>query len=157
LNNDSAGDRSIINTAGSANVGTGVTGYNAKGQAVAAGSSSIVAYVANNPSARYVVAGSGALADGGRNTFPLKPTNNIDAAIYKHFNIREGWRFSLGAQFYNALNHAQFTGGYLSDVASNGSTASRNELLPSNADFGRFDKYYSSNPRSIQVTGRFDF
>jgi hypothetical protein len=104
-----------------------------------------------------VVAGSGALANGGRNTFPLKPIDNIDAALYKHFNIREGIRFSLGGQFYNLFNHAQYTGGYLDDVASNSSTSSRNDLIPSNADFGAFNKYYSSNPRSIQVTGRIDF
>ena len=156
LNNDSAGDRTIINPAGNANVGSGVTGYNAQGQ-VATSSSTIVAYVANNPNARYVVAGSGALANAGRNTFPLKPTDNIDAALYKHFNIREGIRFSLGGQFYNLFNHAQYTGGYLDDVASNGSTSSRNDLIPNNANFGAFNKYYSSNPRSIQITGRIDF
>jgi hypothetical protein len=157
LNNDTAGDRTIINTAGIAGTGTGVTGYNAQGQAVAAGSSSIVAYVANSSTARYVVAGSGALANAGRNTFPLHPTDNIDAALSKRFNIRENMRFSIGAQFYNLFNHAQFTGGYLSDVASNGYTNSRNDLIPGNANFGRFDQYYSSNSRNIQVTGRIDF
>ena len=70
LNGDSAGDRVIVNPAGQANVGSGVTGYNATGQ-VASSSGSIVAYVANNSNARYIVAGSGALANGGRNTFPL--------------------------------------------------------------------------------------
>ena len=156
LNNDSAGDRSIINPAGTANVGSGVTGYNAAGK-VATSSSTIVAYVANNPNARYVVAGSGALANGGRNTYPLNPIDNIDASLYKRFSIREGMRLSFGAQFFNILNHAQATGGYLSDVGSNGSTSSRNDLIPSNADFGLFNKYYSSNPRSIQVSGKFEF
>jgi hypothetical protein len=47
LNGDSAGDRVIINPAGQANVGSGVTGYNAQGQ-VATSSGSIVAYVANS-------------------------------------------------------------------------------------------------------------
>ena len=56
LNDDSAGDRAIINPAGSASVGTDTTGYNALGQAVCLGSQSgsggcpnagtIVAYVA---------------------------------------------------------------------------------------------------------------
>ena len=32
LNGDSAGDRTIINPDGAANVGTGVTGYNSAGQ-----------------------------------------------------------------------------------------------------------------------------
>src|ERR1039457_6223221 len=49
LNSDTAGDRAVINASGAANVGSGVTGYNAQGRAVAAGDLSIVAYVANNP------------------------------------------------------------------------------------------------------------
>ena len=157
LNSDSAGDRTIINPAGAANAGTGVTGYNALGQAVAAGSSSIVAYVANSPNARYVVAGSGALANGGRNTFPLKPTDNIDAALYKRFNLNERLRFSIGGQFYNVLNHAQYTGGYLSDVQSKGYTGARNDLIPSDPLFGRFDQFYSSNSRNLQVSAKFEF
>jgi hypothetical protein len=156
LNNDSAGDRTIINPAGVANTGSAVTGYNAQGQ-VASSSASIVAYVAKNSNARYVAAGSGALANGGRNTFPLKPTDNVDAALSKRFNLTEGVRFSIGGQFYNLFNHAQYTGGYINDVASNGYTNSRNDLVPGQALFGRFDQFYSSNSRKIQVTARFDF
>jgi hypothetical protein len=168
LNDDSAGDRTIINPTGNANVGSGVTPYNALGQVVvvppdatsaqaAAILATTVAYVANNSNARYVIAGSGALANGGRNTFPLKPTDNVDAALYKRFSIREGLRFSIGAQFYNLFNHAQYTGGYLSDVGSNGYTNSRNDLIPGNPLFGRFDQFYSSNSRKIQLNARFDF
>lgn len=156
LNNDSAGDRSIINPDGSANLGTGVTGYNAQGQ-VAASSGTIVAYVAKNANARYVVAGSGALANGGRNTFPLKPTNNIDLSVLKRFNFTERVRFDIGCQFFNLLNHPQFTGGYLSDVNSNGFTGARNDLVPSDPLFGRFDQFYSSNSRQLQVVARFVF
>ena len=157
LNNDSAGDRTIINPSGLASVGSGVTGYNAQGQKVAAGSASIVAYVANNPAARYVVAGSGALANGGRNTFPLKPTDNIDASLTKRFNISERLRIEFAGQFFNLLNHAQYTGGYVSDVSSNSFTGSRNELIPGNPLFGRFDQFYSSNSRSLQLVARFKF
>jgi hypothetical protein len=157
LNNDSAGDRTIINTSGLATVGTGVTGYNAKGQTVAPGNASIVAYVANNPNARYVVAGSGALANGGRNTFPLKPTDNIDLSLTKRFSITERMKLEFVGQFYNLFNHAQYTGGFISDVASNGFTGSRNDLLPNNPLFGRFDQFYSSNSRTIQLVARFKF
>ncbi|MGA7413741.1 MAG: carboxypeptidase regulatory-like domain-containing protein, partial [Bryobacteraceae bacterium] len=87
LNNDSAGDRSIVNPAGAASLGTGVTPYNAAGQPVAMGDPSTVAYVANSSNARYVLAGSGALANSGRNTFPLKPIDNIDLALKKRFNF----------------------------------------------------------------------
>ena len=168
LNSDAAGDRTIINPAGSASVGSSVTPYNALGQPVVvpAGSTTAqstailnttVAYVANNSNARYVAAGVGALANGGRNTFPLHPTDNIDAALYKRFTIKEGLRFSIGAQFYNLLNHAQYTGGYLSDVASIGYTNSRNDLIPGNPLFGRFDQFYYSNSRNLQLNARFDF
>jgi hypothetical protein len=168
LNNDSAGDRTIINPAGSALAGSDSTGYNAAGQAVCLGSqsgtasecpnaSTIVAYVANSANARYVTAGSGALANAGRNTYPLKPIDNIDAAVYKRFSIREGKRFSIGGQIYNVLNHAQYTGGPVSDVQSLGSTNSRNDLIPSNSLFGRFDQYYSSNSRTMQVSAKIEF
>jgi hypothetical protein len=157
LNNDSAGDRSIVNPAGAASVGTGVTGYNAQGQAVAAGNASIVAYVANNSNARYVVAAQGALANGGKNTFPLHPTNNIDMSVKKRFAFGETRSFTIGAQFYNILNHAQFTGSHVSDVLSYGYIGSRNDLLPSNSAFGRFDEFYTSNSRVGQLSAKFEF
>jgi hypothetical protein len=151
LNNDAAGDRSIINPAGNGNLGTGVTAYNAAGQAVAMGDPSTVAYVANSANARYVVAGSGALANAGRNTFALKPIDNIDLAVKKRFNITERISFDIGAGFYNVFNHAQYTGGFLSDVAPNSNTTSRNDLIPDNQYFGNFSQFYSSNSRTGQV------
>ena len=157
LNGDSAGDRVIINTAGQASVGSGVTGYNSAGQAVAAGSGSIVAYVANNSNARYIVAGSGALANSGRNTFPLHPIDNIDVAVKKRFNFTERWAFDIGAQLYNIFNHPQWTGGYSNDVATNGFIGARNDLTPGDPLFGRFDQFYTSNSRSIQVFAHITF
>ena len=156
LNGDSAGDRAIINPAGAANVGTGVTGYNAQGQ-VATSSGTIVAYVANNSNARYVVAGSGALANGGRNTFPLHPIDNIDIAVKKRFTFRERYSFDIGAQFYNILNHPQFTGGYTNDVRTNSFINARNDLVPNDPLFGRFDQFYTSNSRVVQVSAHFVF
>jgi len=157
LNNDSAGDRTIINPAGMANIGSGVTAYNAKGQSVAMGDPGTVAYVANNPNARYVVAGLGALANAGRNTFPLKPTNNIDLSLVKRFNISERLRCEFGGQFFNVLNHAQYTGGYLSDVAGSSQISSRSDLISSNPLFGRFDQFYSSNSRFGQLVAKIVF
>lgn len=157
LNSDAAGDRSVINPAGPANVGSGVRGYNGAGVAVEDDDPSIVAYVATNPNARYVVAGAGALANGGRNSFPLQNTNNIDLAIRKRLDFGERIHFDIGAQAFNVLNHAQFTGGYLSDVSSNGYTAARNALIPGDPLFGRFDQFYSSNSRSMQLVAHISF
>lgn len=157
LNADSAGDRSLINPAGAANISTGVTPINASGTAVAAGSSSIVAYVANDPNARYVQAGQGAFANGGRNTFPLRRIDNVDLQILKRLNITENKRVEIGGQFSNLFNHPQWTGDLLNDVFPNAFTNSRNFLITGNPLFGRFDQFYTSNPRSTTIVVRFIF
>lgn len=154
LNGDSAGDRVIINPAGAATVGTDVVPYNAKGQISGTSKNpgaDTVAYVAVNPNARYVMAGLGALANSGRNTYPLKPTDNIDLALTKRFAVTERVHLEIAGQFFNVLNHAQYTGGYVSDASGSQQTNSRNELIPSNALFGRFDQFYGSNSRFGQI------
>jgi hypothetical protein len=159
LNNDSAGDRTVINPAGQANVGSGVTGYNAAGQ-VASSSASIVAYVANNSNARYVVAGSGALATAGRNTYRMPPTNNFDVSIIKRFALTERVHLEFSGQFANLFNHPQFVGAWINDVSPNpnlGSALGRNELVPNNPRFLQFDQFFTSNSRTIQVVGRIVF
>lgn len=156
-NGDSAGDRAVINPDGVASTASGVTAYNAAGQRVPAGDPSIVAYVANNPNARYVLAGLGALANGGRNTLPLNPTNNVDFSLLKRFNFTETIRFEFGSQFFNVFNHPQVTGGYLSDVSVNSVTTARNELIPGDPAFGDFSKFYSNNARQLQILARFVF
>jgi hypothetical protein len=158
LNNDPTGDRAIVNVAGTDKVGSGVTGLNAAGQPVAPGSSNIVAYVANNSGARYVVAGLGALSNGGRNSLPLGRTNNFDLALMKRINFNERTNLAFGGQFFNLLNHSQFTGGYLSDVAPN-STAliSRSFLIPSSPTFGQYNDFLPSNSRQVQLVARIVF
>jgi len=160
LNGDSAGDRVIVNVAGNAALGTNVTPYNALGQVSGTAASphpDTVAYVADSTGARYIVTGKGGLANSGRNTFPLKPIDNFDIQVQKRFAIREGMSFNIGAQFYNIFNHAQYTGGQVSDVAVTGSTVARNELVPSDSTFGNFTQYVSSNSRTIQIVAQFTF
>ncbi len=160
LNNDSAGDRTIINPAGQAGIGSDVIPINASGQVSGTSGSpgaGTVAYVAKNPNARYVVAGVGALANAGRNTFPLKPTDNIDLSISKRFNVNERMHLEISGQFFNVLNHAQYTGGYLTDAAGSQQINSRSDLIPSSPLFGRFDQFYSSNSRFGQLLLRVVF
>ncbi|HEY1239340.1 MAG TPA: carboxypeptidase regulatory-like domain-containing protein [Bryobacteraceae bacterium] len=165
LNGDSL-DRAIINPAGSVNIGSDVTGYTAAGVAVPAATTcaagapckSIVAYVANNPNARYISAGLGALSNSGRNTLPLDHTNNVDAALMKRVNLTERIRFDLGVQAFNLFNHSQFVGGYLNDVAPF-STASVSTafLTARNADFGNYKGYFSNNARTAQIVAHITF
>ena len=156
LNGDTAADRAIINPAGNPLIGSGVTGYTASGQAVASTSPNIVAYVANNPNARYIVAGVGALANGGRNTFPLDPINNVDASLRKRVAITERVKLEIGIEAFNLLNHPQFTGGVPDDVSPVKNTM-RTFLVPSSAQFGQYQQFFPSNARFAQLLARITF
>jgi hypothetical protein len=159
LNGDSAPDRTIINTNGVPNTGTSVTPVNASGAAVAMGDPSTVAYVANNSKAQYIIAGYGALANGGRNTLELAPINNFDIQIKKGFALGEVRRLEFAAQFYNFFNHPQYTPGSLDTVQFTQTlgTSQRNVLIPGNPLFNQPNQAFSSNPRFIQMTARFVF
>jgi len=155
LNGDSAGDRAILNPSGTPGTGTGVNAIGKNG--LPATGNAVAAYVAINPNAQYVVAGLGAYGNVGRNTFPLHRTDNIDLQLLKRFNVSEGKRFEIGGQFSNLFNHPQWTGDLLNDVYPNTTNPLRSFLLPSSAQFGRVDQFYTSNPRSITIVSRFVF
>jgi len=158
LNNDSAGDRAIVNPSGLALLGSGVTPYNAAGQAVDAGSTDIVAYVANNANARYVQAGLGAFPNAGRNTYPLHRIDDVDFQLMKRFGITEKARFEVAGQIFNIFNHPQYTGDLLNDVFPNQNNTTRSFLLVNNPEFGHFnDGFFTSNPRQITIVGRIVF
>jgi hypothetical protein len=170
LNNDNAGDRTIVNPAGLANVGSDVFPINSAGAQIpstvknSAGTTipnpAIAAYVAKNSNAGYVVAGLGALANAGRNTYRMPATNNFDFSVIKKFNFTERVHLELSGQFANLFNHPQFVGAWINDVSPNpnlGSALGRNELVPSNSKFLQFDQFFTSNSRTIQVVGRIVF
>jgi hypothetical protein len=157
LNNDSAGDRAILNLAGSANLSSGVTPINKSGATVAATSPTVAAYVATNPSARYVQAGLGAYANIGRNTLPLSRIDNFEVQLLKRFNFTETKRFEIGSQVFNLFNHPQWTGDLLNDVYPNQFNNTRSFLLTGNPEFGRFDHFFTSNPRTISIVARVVF
>ncbi len=153
LNGDSAGDRVVLNPSGIVNVGTGVTALkNSGGQTVA--------YLANNPNARYIRAATGVLATSGRQTEHLMPIDNIDLSLLKRFNVwKEGCKLEFGARFSNFLNHPQYTGSNINDVASIGYTGTNvtNFLRPTDTNFYRPDLVFTSNPRTIQLSAKFVF
>lgn len=153
LNGDSAGDRAIINPAGSADVGSGVTALkNSNGDTVA--------YLAKNPNARYIEAGPGTLPNGGRNTAQLPPINDVDMTVAKSLSFGEGEKkLQFSARFLNIFNHPQYVGGYIDDVAPIGqtSTASHSFLEPQAGIFMQPSQAFLSNPRSIQLALKFIF
>ncbi len=152
LNADSAGDRAVINPAGTVNVGSGVTELkNSNGD--------VVAYLANNPNARYIQAQPGMLPNGARNTEHLNPTDDIDLSILKRVNLTERFKLELAGRFVNVLNHPQYVGDRLSDVLSKGYTGAQvlNFLNPADTTFYRPDLVFSSNPRMTTISAKIIF
>src|SRR5262249_31692003 len=132
LNGDSAGDRTIVNSSGVPNTGSGVVGLDRNGNRVANGNTGIVAYLALKPDAQYIVAGLGARSNGGRQTIGLRPINNWDAQLKKGFAFSEQRRLEIGAQFFNLFNHPQYIAGYINNVQFHDSNTTRNNLIPDN-------------------------
>ncbi len=170
LNGDPWGDRVMINPNGKGNTGSGIHAIDTAGNVIDmndpnADFNSIAGYVADDPTAKYVVAGPGTIPTGGRNTLPLRPTNNLDLTLLKRFSITERVRFELLGQFSNALNHPQYTGGYINHVDGGNpslvailqSGGVLNMLTPGSGTFNRPDLAFSSNPRSIVVAAKITF
>jgi hypothetical protein len=162
LNGDTFTDRTIINPAGQAGTGSDVTPLCSGGPCGASPDTSrIVAYLATNPGARYILAGAGAFANAGRNTLAGRPINNWDVNLLKNFSLTERWRLQFSAQFLNFLNHPQFIPGFLNRVDNpnvlNTGSAVRNYLTPGNVVFNNPEAIYSSQPRTIQLAAKIIF
>jgi hypothetical protein len=161
LNGDSAGDRAILNLSGVRGTGSGVTPLlNSAGDTVG--------YLATTPTAQYIVAGPGALSTVGRNTLATEPTNDFSFSTYKDIGITERFRFRLGAQFANLLNHPQYIPGSnpgqglgVNDVTSfitgPNSSSYLNYLTPGNPIFNNPKAVFASNARSIALVAKFTF
>jgi Carboxypeptidase regulatory-like domain len=163
LNGDPAGDRVITNPAGVRGTGTDVSPLTALSGPNAG---SVVAYVANNPSAQFIRAGLGALPNTGRNTLQTPGTNNIDLGIYKDLHITETMKFRFGAQFGNIINHPQFIPGSnpgfglgVNDVNgfSSVGTGYTAFVTPGDANFNNPRAVFASNARTIALMAKFSF
>ncbi len=150
LNVDSAPDRVIVNPAGQDRTGSDVTELtNSAGQ--------VVAFLANDPNARYIRAGFGAFATGGRQTLPLRGINNWDFTVTKRFSLTETKAVEFRAAFYNSFNHPQYVAGSVNNVAAYDSRQTRNHLIPGNALFNDPTRVYGSSPRQIHLVARVTF
>jgi hypothetical protein len=159
LNFDTAGDRAVVNTAGRAGTGSGVTPLcrGAGACSVDDTPERVVGYLADDPTARYIVAGPGVFPNAGRNTIPMGVINNWDLNIAKRFNITETKAIELKGFFFNVFNHAQYTPGYPNKVLFRDSTATRNHLIPGNPIFNDPSQVFDSNSRTLQLVARFTF
>ena len=153
LNGDTAGDRVFVNpNGGNPAIGSVTTALsNSAGQTVA--------YLVTNPNAGYARAPLGTLPNAGRNTGMLNPINDIDFAATKRFGITEHTSFEFTAQVYNILNHPQYVGGSINDVAAVGATSTNqhNFTIPGTSYFGLASQVFSSNPRGMVLVAKFNF
>jgi hypothetical protein len=153
LNGDTAGDRVFVNPAG-----TEATGTNVNPLMNSAGD--IVGYVAANPNARYVQAPKGTLPNGGRNTEHLRPIDDVDLTFAKELAITERFKLQLAGRFLNILNHPQYIGGFINDVApavNTTTTAVHSFLVPTSGIFLDPTQAFSSNPRTLQISAKLTF
>lgn len=151
-NGDSAGDRAIVNPNGNPNIGSGTSSLrNSAGQ--------VVGYLASNPAAGYIATPIGALANGGRNTGAFNPMNNVDITVGKRYSFGERASVQFTARILNVLNHAQYTGGPISDVTPFSPTGSTqgNVFRAASSIFADPTQAYSSNPRAMQLALKFIF
>lgn len=159
LDGDSFTDRAIFNPNGRSNTGTGVT-------ALTNSSGGIVGYLANDPTARYVVAESGALTNTSRNTLPISQTNNWDLTLVKRLNFTERVGFEFMAQAFNVFNHSQYLPGSINQANAVSligrpldftTTTTRSFLTPDSPTFSRPDLVFSNNARTMQLGAKVTF
>ena len=161
LNGDgTAGDRTVFNPNGVPGTGAGVTplcrstvaSCPATVSAANSHPAGVVGYLSLNPTAQYVQAGYGAIANVGRNTLQLAPINDVDLTALKRFNITERFRIEFQAQAFNVFNHPQYVGGFINDVAPIGFTGSQKAVLePQSVDFNKPSTQFASNARTLQL------
>ena len=154
-NGDTAGDRAIYNPAGIPGTGSDVTPLlNSGGQ--------VVAYLANNPNAQYLVAQYGALSNIARNTLALPHINDFDMSLVKRLNITERQTIEFQAQAINVFNHPQYVPGFISDIepASTAITTAgptHQMLIPSSTSFNQPNLVFSNHPRGMVLVLKYIF
>lgn len=85
----------------------------------------------------------GTIGNVGRNSLRGPGLNNFDLGLYKNTNITERTSFQLRIEFYNVLNHTQFSPGGIDNGFGDGSS------------FG--EEFTAFAPRLIQLAAKFNF
>jgi hypothetical protein len=117
-----------------------------------------VGYLALNPGAYYIQAGSGTLPTAARNTLPGRPIDNVDFSAAKKIAITDRLYFEFSAVALNVLNHAQYVPGQLSSIGATGTAgAGQAYLNAANPFFNVVGKEWTNSARSMVLTGKFNF
>lgn len=125
-NGDSAGDRTIFNPAGVARTGsavnavcnagpggsTSIVGVDPNTGAWQCGSeddANIVGYVAADPTAQFIQAQVGSVANVGRNTVSTPGLNVWNMSLFKTTKLSERFELQFRAETYDTFNHRNFS------------------------------------------------
>ena len=131
-NGDGAGDRTIINPAGLGltattvqqvcNDGAGGATRIVTSTSLACASSHVVGYVAVSPTARFVQAGLGALANAGRDTVNSPGLNIWNMSLFKTMKFTERASVQFRFETFDTFNHQNYSIG----LPSNNGTLDQN-------------------------------
>jgi hypothetical protein len=126
--------------------------------AACGGNGNVVGYVAIDPSARFVQAQTGAVANVGRNTVDSGHVNFWNMSLFKRFAIGEARSLQFRFQAFNPFNVGQYSLGF-ADVAP--VQISTNAQSPSyaNVTASNFlnDRQFDRQGRSFQLGLKFGF
>jgi outer membrane receptor protein involved in Fe transport len=169
-NGDTAGDRGVLNPFGTSLKGSDVTPVcaNADGTtslaAITVGNGgscagSTIGYLAADPTARYVIAGPDVKATIGRNSFRSPGFGVMNLSLGKKIKMTESAYFQVKADFYNVLNHQNFTISNANVFSTSGVTAAT-----TNAGYVAIGdpnflnpKIFTGGNRQIALTAKFVF
>jgi len=167
-NGDAAGDRAILNPNGSGFTGssisrvcrdpaTGATSVTANTNAGCAAANT-VGYVADDPTARFVQAGVGAITNTGRNNIQSLGQHLWNISVIKNTKITEGVSFQIRADMFNAFNHRNFTFGNpgVFNLDGNPAVGNPSYVRGMNSAFGD-EKLINGGNRSITLAAKITF
>jgi len=169
-NGDTAGDRGMLNPFGTSLTGSDVIPVcaNAGGTTSLAGNTlgnggscpgSTLGYLAADPSAKYVVAGPDVITTLGRNSFRSPGFGVMNLSLAKKIRMTESSYLQLKADFYNVLNHQNFTisnGNIFSTAGVTAATSNPGYVNITDPSFLN-PKIFSGGNRQTTLTAKFVF
>lgn len=169
-NGDTAGDRGVLNPFGTSLRGSDVIPVCADpgGTTSAAASTltnggscpaSTIGYLAVDPSAKYVIAGPDVRTTLGRNSFRSPGFGVMNLSLGKKVKMTESAYLQLKADFYNVLNHQNFTisnGNVFSTAGVTAATSNPGYVNITDPSFLNA-KIFSGGNRTTTLTAKFVF
>jgi outer membrane receptor protein involved in Fe transport len=169
-NGDTAGDRGMLNPFGTAQRGSDVIPVCANpggttslaGDTLTNGGScpgATIGYMAADPTAKYVIAGPDVKATLGRNSFRSPGFGVMSLSVGKTVKITESASVQFKADFYNVLNHQNFTisnGNVFSTAGVTAATSNPGYVSIIDPNFLN-PKIFSGGNRQTTLTAKFVF